>query len=103
MMSREVKLEPFDRWLVMAAHLTSAVNPPPRLEVWIDGELAGEQPLAVRSAGQRDPPALVIPLRHYPPRTVKIETRLIPSTTAGADRVANGAPESAVANAVSGP
>lgn len=80
--AREVKLEPLDRWLVVAAHLTSAVSPSPRLEVWIDGELAGEQPLAVRSTGQRDPPALVIPLRNYPSQTVKMEARLFPATAA---------------------
>ncbi|MFO0817487.1 MAG: NPCBM/NEW2 domain-containing protein [Pirellulales bacterium] len=74
--TREWRRESTDRWLVVAAHLTAAVTPPPTLEVWIDGELAGEQPLAVRNSGLRDPPPLAISLRHYRPGPLRFEVRV---------------------------
>ncbi|MFO0904654.1 MAG: NPCBM/NEW2 domain-containing protein [Pirellulales bacterium] len=79
--TREAKLEPHDRWLVVAASLIAQVEGPPRIEVWVDDELAGEQTLAVRNGGQRDPPPLLVALQPYGARTVKLELRLAAGKT----------------------
>lgn len=73
---RELHREPTDRWLVVAAHLTTPVTPPPTLEVWIDGELAGEQVLVPRNSGQRDPPPLAVSLRHDRAGKLPVEIRV---------------------------
>jgi hypothetical protein len=88
-LTREVAIEPADRWLVAAAHTLAAASPAPTLEVRIDGQTVATQSLAARTAGQRDPAPLLVPLKAYAGRTITIEARTGPAAPAAG---ANPAP-----------
>ncbi|MFO0867596.1 MAG: NPCBM/NEW2 domain-containing protein [Pirellulales bacterium] len=78
-LQQEWRREARDRWLVVAVHLMAAVPTPPRLEIWIEGELAHEQLLQHRHAGLRDPPPALVALDDYPPGPLRTEIRVIPA------------------------
>lgn len=97
-LTRDLAVEPADRWLVAAAHTMAAANPPPSLEIRIDGQAVASQSLAARTAGQRDPAPLLVPLKGYAGRTITIEARTGPATTpAGATPPPPPAPNTIVA------
>lgn len=81
-LTRDVPIDPADRWLVAAAHTLAAATPPPTLEIRIDGQAVATQPLAARTAGLRDPAPLLVPLKAYAGRTITIEARTGPAAGA---------------------
>jgi hypothetical protein len=83
-LTRELAVEPTDRWLVAAAHTLAAANPPPTLEIRIDGQPIASQALVARTAGLRDPAPVLVPLKAYAGRTVTMEARVGPAAPDGA-------------------
>lgn len=79
-LERTIEVDAAARWLVLATSVAVA-NAPPKVEVWIDDEPVAEQAVPLRNAGQRDPPPLLVPLRDYVGRTIRVEIRLLPSMT----------------------
>lgn len=76
---KSLKVGPRDHWLVVATSQPVASNPPPKIEVRINGDLAAEQPVPVRNGGQRDPPPIAVPLAPYVDQTIDVEIVQSPS------------------------
>lgn len=79
---KSLTVGPRDRWFVAAASQAVASNPPVKIEVRIEGDLVAEQPVALRNAGQRDPPPLLVNLEPYRGRVVEVE--VVQSASPGA-------------------
>ncbi|HND50982.1 MAG TPA: NPCBM/NEW2 domain-containing protein, partial [Pirellulaceae bacterium] len=75
-LEREISVTADEPWLVVATSQLAATSPPQQLEVAVDGQPIADSNLVLRTAGQRDPPPLIVPLVDYAGRRIRVTLRL---------------------------
>jgi S1-C subfamily serine protease len=83
-LTRETRLSPRDLWLVLVASRPRNTSKPPKVEVRVNSELAGEFVVPLRDVGNREFSPLVVPLAAFmqgpAARQVKLEIRQTPGS-----------------------
>ena len=80
-LSRRLKLNPRDRWLLMSVGQDRAQQGRPRVQLLLDGELAFDQEIPFSDKWRNEVDPLIVPLQDYlnaGPREVQAEIRQVP-------------------------